>query len=256
MLKESEKLVESNILEGIVSIKALISAREMNINDRAIHTVLFDESKINSKPYELRYLKSKAKVHKFNIEFVNSDKIASMTIGSSHGGIIALCGDRTFAKPDKPKPNGFYVMLEGVEDPYNFGQALRTLYAAGVDGIVLTPRNWMGVAGVVCRASAGASELFPMFISECADAVEYFKANGYQIVCADKNNAVSIFKTTLLYPIFLILGGEKRGISRTILDKADVTVNLDYGRDFNASLSTSSAASILAYEIFRQNIDV
>ena len=251
MLKESEKLAESNILEGIVSIKALISARENNINDRPIHTVLFDESK--NKPYELKYLKSKAKVHKFNIEFVSSDKILSMVIGNSHGGIIALCGDRMFVKPESPKPNGFYVMLEGVEDPYNFGQALRTLYAAGVDGIVLTPRNWMGVAGVVCRASAGASELFPMFISECLDAVEYFKANGYQIVCADKNNAVSVFKTTLLYPIFLIVGGEKRGISRAVLDNTDVIVRLEYGREFSASLSTSSAASILAYEVFRQN---
>ena len=49
-------------------------------------------------------------------------------------------------------PAPFVAMLDGVEDPYNFGQAVRALYAAGAHGLILRPRNWLTAAGVVARA--------------------------------------------------------------------------------------------------------
>lgn len=52
-------------------------------------------------------------------------------------------------------------MLDGVEDPFNFGAAIRAVYAAGVDGLVVPPRNWPSAAGVVARSSSGTSELIP-----------------------------------------------------------------------------------------------
>ena len=256
MIKEADKFIDSNIFEGILSIRSIISANNCGANkdgtnDRKIHKVLFDKAKVEKKSRELRYLETNG----CTIEFADSEVLDKMTIGNTHGGIVAVCGERTFPSlsTDNIKPNGFYVMLEGVEDPYNFGYSLRTMYAAGVDGIVLTPRNWMGAAGVVCRASAGASELFPMSIAE-SDAADVFKSAGYNIVCADIKNAVSIYETELRYPIFLIIGGEKRGISRTLLDKADKVIKLDYGRDFKGALSTASAASVITYEIYRQNL--
>ena len=251
MIKEESKFIDSNIFEGIVSVRSIISAVRNHVNDRTINKVLFDKAKVEKKSRELRYLETNG----CTVEFVDAEVLDEMTIGSTHGGIVAMCGERTFPSlsADNIKPDGFYVMLEGVEDPYNFGYALRTMYAAGVDGIVLTPRNWMGAAGVVCRASAGASELFPMSIAE-SDAADVFKSAGYNIVCADIKNAVSIYQTELHYPIFLVIGGEKRGISRALLDKADKIIKLDYGREFNGALSTASAASVITYEIYRQNL--
>ena len=111
----------------------------------------------------------------------------------------------------------------------------------------------MSAAGVVCRSSAGASELLPLFVSEPADAVHMAKAAGYKVVCAGIRDSVSAFDADLTRPIFLIVGGEKRGISRAVLDLADKVVRLDYGRPFRGSLSAASAASILAYEVLRQN---
>lgn len=250
MIKEAEKFTDSNIFEGILSIRSIINAKRDGINDRQIHKVLFDSSKIEKKSRELRYLETNG----CKVEFVTSNELNDITIGNTHGGIAAICSDRAFPalSVEVIKPNGFYVMLEGVEDPYNFGYALRTMYAAGVDGIVLTPRNWMGAAGIVCRASAGASELFPMFLSD-ENVTNMFKKLNYNIICADVKNAVSIYETELRYPIFLIIGGEKRGISRTLLDKADKIIKLDYGREFKGALSTASAASVITYEIYRQN---
>ena len=54
-------------------------------------------------------------------------------------------------------------------------------------------------------------------------------------------------------PLFLIVGGEKRGISAAALAEADTIVRIDYGRAFGGSLSAASAAAMLGYEVLRQN---
>jgi 23S rRNA (guanosine2251-2'-O)-methyltransferase len=144
-------------------------------------------------------------------------------------------------------------MLEGIEDPYNFGYALRSLYALGVDGIVLPERNWMSAAGVVARASAGASERFPLYMACGEAAVSYFKEKRYAIVCADADTDTALENSAIHYPVFLVIGGEKRGISRAVRQAADHTVKISYGRPFDNALSAASAATILAYEIAKQN---
>ena len=145
-------------------------------------------------------------------------------------------------------------MIQGIEDPYNFGYSLRSLYAMGVSGIILSPRNWMSAAGVVCRSSAGASEMLPMYLSESAEAaVDLFKEKGYTVVCADERTQNVLGETDLSYPLLLIVGGEKRGISKSLIDKSDVLIKIPYAKAFNASLSAASATTMFAYEIMRQN---
>ena len=119
--------------------------------------------------------------------------------------------------------------------------------------MVLGERNWMSAAGVVARASAGASELLPLYLGDTSAAAELFKARGYRVVCADTRTEVMLPDADLSLPLFLIVGGEKRGISRALLERCDLAVRIPYGRDFNASLSAASAATILGYEIRRQN---
>ena len=251
--KEAEKFIPSNILEGMISISALLNSPE--INDRKIIKILYNEERKKKHASELKYLIKMSELHGFTIETVSREIIDENTIGNTHGGVIAFCTERTIPplSADQITENGFYFMLEGIEDPYNFGYSLRSLYAAGVDGIILSPRNWMGAAGVVARASAGASELIPMYISEASDVVGIFKSKGYKVYCADKPNSVSIYETELKKPLLMIVGGEKRGNSKTVLDSCDEIVHIDYGRNFPAALSAASASTIIAFEIMRQN---
>ena len=176
--KESEKFISSNILEGMTSISALLNSSEFNT--RKIIKVLYNEDKIKKHLREFNYLRRMSELHGFPLETVSSDVIEQNTIGNTHGGVIALCTDRIIDKlsPENIVENGVYFTLEGIEDPYNFGYSLRSFYASGVNGIILSPRNWMSAAGVVARASAGASELFPMYISEPVEAMRLFKEKG------------------------------------------------------------------------------
>ena len=250
--KEETRYVAENLFEGIVSFRALIDIQNSVFNERKIKKVYYAEEKLKKNKGEFSYIKAKSYEFSFETELVPMSVIDEMTIGTSHGGIAIQTGDREIPvlSEDFIKENGFYVVLEGIEDPYNFGYALRSLYAAGVDGVILTPRNWMSAAGVVCRSSAGASEMLPMVLADAG--LEFFREKGYKIVCADIENSVSVYEADLSRPLLLVVGGEKRGISRSVLDIADTVVRLDYGRDFPAALSAASAASIIAFEVYRQ----
>lgn len=256
MRKEAEKFDSSSIMEGIVSLRAVLRAIETGISDRRIEKVLFDKEKVIKKARELAFIKEKSARHGFPIEFTDAAAIDSMTVGSTHGGILAFTTERTVpSASDMPiRENGFYVLLDGIEDPYNFGYCLRSLYAAGVDGILVGKRNWLSAAGVVCRASAGASELLSFGMGEPSEIAERFRAAGYTVFAADlSKDSVPVYDTEVRFPLLLVIGGEKRGIARSVLDRCDRVISLDYGRRFGAALSAASAASILAFEIFRQN---
>ena len=92
-----------------------------------------------------------------------------------------------------------------------------------------------------------------MYKSNPAECIKQFKERGYTVVCADENTDNILGECQLKLPILLVVGGEKRGISRGIIDSADILVKIGYGREFKASLSAASATTMFAYEISRQN---
>lgn len=256
MQKEENKFASSTVFEGMVSIRALLDSMRDGISDRRILRILYTEQHAKKHPKEIAFLRHEAERQNFALEIADEDTLLSMTVGNTHGGIIAIATDRTVPHLVDDAPldkNGFYVMIEGIEDPYNFGYALRSLYALGISGIILPERNWLSAAGVVSRASAGASERFSYFTASADEAVRIFKKHGFSIVCADIDTEETLENSALPYPILLVVGGEKRGISRAVLSEADKIVKISYGRDFSAALSAASATTILAYEISKQN---
>ncbi len=255
MKKEESRFASSAVFEGMTSISALFAARDAGTNDRQIEKILFDAQKKEAKRRELAFLRQKCAEYDVPLVFTTKEEIDALTIGNTHGGVVACCKERTLPAPttENLPENGFLCLLDGLEDPYNFGYALRSLYAAGVDGILLGERNWMTAAGVVARASAGASEALPLFAGDPKAAIEACRARGYRIVAAGIRNAVDLEKADLSRPILLIVGGEKRGISAELLALTDAVVRIAYGRSFRGSLSAAGAATVLGFEILRQN---
>lgn len=262
-MREADKLsiTENLIFEGMTSIRAVIAAMESGKSDRRILRVIVAESRTKARAKELSYIKAMSYKYDFPIVTLPDGEIDKMSLGASHGGLLLEATARTIpalteeAVTSVPESERFFVMIEGIEDPYNFGYALRSLYAAGISAVILSPRNWMSAAGIVCRASAGASELCDTYICDSPkDAAELMKKHSVKVVCCDMKNSVSIYDADLKKPLFLAVGGEKRGLARDILDTADCVVRLDYGRDFPAALSAASAASIAGFEVLRQNI--
>lgn len=255
MIKEDIRFQDSNIFEGMTSISALFEAQEAGSSDRIIKEILFDKAKTVSKARKLTFLRAKCTELGIPLTLTDAEKINSMTVGNTHGGVVAVCGERTLPVlcPERISGYTFLAYLDGIEDPYNFGYALRSLYAAGCEGILVGERNWMSAAGVVARASAGTSELLPVFRCEPQTAVDLLHESGFRIVCAGIPDSVSLYEANLKKPLLLVVGGEKRGINAGLLARANQIVRIDYGRDFHGSLSAAAASAVLAFEVLRQN---
>ncbi|MCY4146248.1 MAG: RNA methyltransferase [Chloroflexi bacterium] len=238
------------LLEGWLSIQAALAT-----GSRTIHQLLLDEGKRYD--WRMSQLARQAVAAGISVAYRPRADIDSMADGASHGGIVALVGERRFVSLDRlleADSAAFIVMLDGIEDPYNFGGAIRALYAAGAHGLVLRPRNWTSASAIVGRASAGASERIPVAIAQhAAAAAQFFRARGLAVAqAANAAESTSLFAADLTQPLFLLIGGERRGLPRSLSQRADMQLRIPYGREFSASLGTVSAVAAIAFEVLRQ----
>jgi len=242
---------ETAQLEGFISVLAALQS-----GHRQVHAIQLRAGKDDSQTRRLQQMAQKASVP---LQHVSAEEIERLAGGKTHGGVLAQVGPYQFTSLTSLLVNpsrSFVAMIDGVEDPFNFGASVRSLYAAGADGLVLRPRNWLSAAGIVARASAGASELISTALAEtAADAADFFRASGLSIACAtDEPGSVSLYDADLTRPLFLLIGGEKRGITRSFLNQADLKLRIPYGRPLPHSLGTASATAIIAFEIMRQRM--
>lgn len=243
-----------DVFEGIISVRSVFEGIDKGISDRKIKEVLFCEDSVKGNGKLLGFLKARSFVYDYTLNVVPGSEIEKYAVGNSHGGLIMLCGKRNY--PDRisdPVKDGFYIYLEGIEDPFNLGFAIRSAYAAGADGILLPARNALTSAGIVCRSSAGASEIANIIICRDEQVITELKNHSYRFVCTDKDAPVSVYDADLRKPLCLAIGGERRGLSSSCTRLADMTVKLVYGRDFPLALSAASSAAVLSFEVLRQN---
>jgi len=241
-------------LEGITSVSALIKALSGGTARRKIVRVLVDETKRRTEFRRVSFLKSAASRFGFPIEYVTKDEIATIAEGHTHGGIIAEVTPSVFPGLDTliPSKKGFAMLLEGAEDPYSLGHSIRALYSCGATELILPMRFPDGADTVLSRASAGTSELLPIYFCDPCEAVRKYKEAGYTIAAADIRDAQDLCSAELTFPILLVIGGEKRGISSQVSTLTDMNIKIPYERDFMGSLPTETAVSVFAYEMMRR----
>lgn len=237
-------------LEGHISVMAAIRGGR-----RQVEQVYVRAGKWQRAQWELQQIAASANIP---IETVPREFIEAHAAGQSHGGVLARVGPRCFTPLkdlfDLEEPPCI-VMLDGIEDPFNFGQAVRALYAAGVTGLVVRERNWLSAAGVVTRASAGATELMPTaVVANPEEAAQAAWAQGISVACTARESAVSIYAADLTGPLFVLIGGEKRGVTRSFADQADLRLRIPYQREFGRSLGAAASAAVVAFEMMRQRM--
>jgi 23S rRNA (guanosine2251-2'-O)-methyltransferase len=236
------------VLEGHVSVEAALAA-----GVRPVHRVWA----VRPGDRRLGRLRALARERNVLIEQVEPDLIDALASGRTHGGVIALVGprtDRTVAELLSEVGEGsFVVMLDGIEDPFNHGQAVRALYAAGVDGLIVR-RSWETAAATVCRASAGATELLPTArVASADEAAAACRLAGMRVAVAVADpDADDLFVSSLTGGLFLLIGGERRGVTRSFVEQADQRVRIGYGREDAPALGAAASAAIIGFEGLRQ----
>ncbi len=115
-------------------------------------------------------------------------------------------------------------------------------------------RSWETAVGTVTRASAGATELLPTATTASADeAATVCRLAGLRVACAVADRtADEVHEVDLTGPLFLLIGGERRGVTRSFVEEADVRLRIGYGREAAPELGAAAAAAIIGFEALRQ----
>lgn len=236
------------VVEGHVSVEAALEAAV-----RPMHRIWA----VRPGDRHLGRLRALARERSILIDQVEPQVIDELARGRTHGGVIGLVGARRTLSVQQllaeVGEGSLVVMLDGIEDPYNFGQAVRALYAAGVDGLVVR-RSWETALATVTRSSGGASELLPTASVQTAqEAAAACRQAGLRVASADpRPEATELHAADLRGGLFVLIGGERRGITRSLVDDVDLAIRIGYGRDRAPALGAAAAAAVIGFEALRQ----
>lgn len=179
-----------------------------------------------------------------------------LTRGAAHQGVVAEvnAGERLGVEDliVRAKGASLIVVLDGIEDPHNVGAILRTVDAAGADGVVRQSRHAARLDGAAAKASAGAVAHVPIAeVVNIARALETLKDAGVWTVglAGDAPKRYDDIDFTL--PTALVVGAEGTGLRRLVRDRCDWLVSIPQ-RGHVQSLNVSVATGIALFEAVRQ----
>jgi 23S rRNA (guanosine2251-2'-O)-methyltransferase len=151
----------------------------------------------------------------------------------------------------KSKPFPLIILLDGINDPENFGSILRTAEGLGVDGIIIKNAHQVELNDTVLKVSQGAAFLVRIaMVANLSNAIEILKRNGYWIISMDGEGKDNISQIDVKIPLGLVIGSEGDGVSNLIMKRSDFVVSLPMsGRinSFNASIALAIIASQIVY---------
>jgi 23S rRNA (guanosine2251-2'-O)-methyltransferase len=143
-------------------------------------------------------------------------------------------------------------VLDGIEDPRNVGAIVRSVDAAGADGIVRQSRHAARLDGAAATASAGAvAHVKVAEVVNIARALEILKDAGVWTVglAGDADRRYNDVDLTL--PTAFVVGAEGVGLRRLVRERCDWLVSIPMAGHVQ-SLNVSVATGIALFEAVRQ----
>ena len=142
------------------------------------------------------------------------------------------------------------VVLDGVRQGYNIGALFRLCDAFLCEQLVICGRDATGGRRKLVQAAQGTNKWVPCEQQgSAAEAVRVARSDGYQVVAVEQTDgAVTLGEFVPLYPICLVLGSEREGVSHSVLDLADAAVVLPM-RGMANSLNIATAAAIVLHSL-------
>lgn len=234
-----------------MQIEGRNQVRQAILGGTTINKILVDVN-FSSRKDEIVAL---ARKHKLRIDFIPKQALDRKSTTAHHQGYIAEAVDFKYTplqelvatKSQQP----FFVLLDGIEDPHNFGAIIRTCECAGVDGIIIPKNRACQVNDTVVRTSTGAiSNMKICMVTNLKEAIEALKNVGVWVYAAETGGE-NIYSKNLNQPIAVIIGSEGKGVKPSIISMCDGVLTLPLKGKVN-SLNASVACGIVVFEILRQ----
>jgi 23S rRNA (guanosine2251-2'-O)-methyltransferase len=152
------------------------------------------------------------------------------------------------------------VVLDNIRSLYNTGSILRTADASGVERVVLcgiTPRPDQGSRQrrAIAKTALGAEDSVTWeYQPDTRTALASLAADGYLVVAVETSaQAVSLFEWIPRWPMCLVFGHEKDGVSSDLAAHVDTVIRIPMLGQ-KRSLNVATAAGVVLYELLRRRL--
>ena len=191
---------------------------------------------------------------------VESSKRLSQLCGvKNHQGVIAKMPPFPYDRAEdvlrSAPENPLFVMLDRIQDSYNFGAILRSAEVLGVDGVFIGEAHQAEDNSLVARTSGGAVNYVQ--IAQVPDLTAWtrtLREHGHHIVAANEKADQSPANWNFRAATTLIIGNEGEGVSPQLFELCDGSVAIPQCGQVG-SLNAAVAAGILLYEARRQRLE-
>ncbi len=241
----------AQIIYGIHPVKEALKSSHLQIEKILIGT---------QKPsQQLQSILDLANQRKIPVTFTAAESLERMTKGGVHQNVVGLAKETPYADVAKIISNwkksgtkALLLILDGIQDPQNFGSLIRTALGCGVHGIIIPRDRSVGITPVVVKASAGAVAHLPIArVVNIAAAIEALKKEGIWVYGAAGEAKDLIYQLDLDMDLAIVVGAEGKGIRPLVKKKCDRLFSIPMKgpvSSFNASVS----GGIILYEVMRQ----
>jgi 23S rRNA (guanosine2251-2'-O)-methyltransferase len=233
---------------------ALPVLEALRANARRIDKILIAEGIRESRISEIIELARRSGVI---VSSVPRERLAKQAPpGVNHQGILAFTAAADLVDADEilaaATSDALIVVLDGIEDPQNFGSILRVAECAGVDGVIIPDRRAVGLTDIVAKASAGAIEYVKVAkVANLNRLIEDLRSRDIWVVGAAGEGGTAYTDWDWTLPSALVLGGEGKGLHRLVAENCDALVSIPmYGKI--GSLNVAAAAGVILFEARRQ----
>lgn len=248
------KQKSSEILFGINSVYEALKA-----DRRKILSLYIAYEKSKKLAHRIQLILDLANKKGILITKTTNSEIASMVEGQRHQGVVAVVTLYPFVNiedilqtPKKSSLKPFLLLLDGVEDPNNFGAIVRTALCVGVDGVIMLRDRAVPPTPSVSRASAGALEHIKIAkVTNMVNTISKLKKKEFWIAGLDVKGDCVLFDMDFKVPLAVVIGGEDRGIRPLVKKHCDFLISIPQMGNFN-SLNASVAGAVVMYEVLRQ----
>jgi tRNA G18 (ribose-2'-O)-methylase SpoU len=150
------------------------------------------------------------------------------------------------------KRNPIYLILDRVIDTYNIGSLFRLADAIAAEKVYICGDTEYPPSSRIHKAAVGTEEWVPwQHYSSTVRTIELLKKNCVQIIAVEQSplsTKYSVLSTRIKFPVAIVIGNETDGISKEVLDLADVIVELPmFG--VNKSFNVWGSAAVIAYKV-------
>ena len=181
-----------------------------------------------------------------------SKALGKRTHSNPDSGISTLDEDEGLYLLDSLEEEPFILILDQVQDPRNLGACLRSADGAGVNLVVLPSDRSAGLTDVVRHVAAGAAESLPLMRARnLARVMREIKERGIHMIGTTDQAKASLYESSFLGSVGLVMGAEGTGIRRLTADLCDQLIHIPMSGSVEC-LNVSVATGVCLFEAKRQ----